>query len=173
MINTDSDYECLFNNTDLGIIFRNSEGKVSNANPAALKIFGIDSEFIDDLQDASLRSCIFKEDGSEFLPDKYPPDKVLKTGKPVRECIAQFREKDATTQWLSITSNPQFRKNEKEPYSVFSTFLDISERILAVRTSNEAKKLMQLVINNIPQHIFWKDINSVYQGCNINFAKAS
>ncbi|MBW4491928.1 MAG: PAS domain S-box protein [Oscillatoria princeps RMCB-10] len=32
-------------------------------------------------------------------------------------------------------------------------------------------QLMQLAINNIPQTIFWKDRNSVYQGCNQAFAK--
>lgn len=35
----------------------------------------------------------------------------------------------------------------------------------------ESKQLMQLVIDNIPQLIVWKDRNSVFQGCNINAAK--
>ena len=35
----------------------------------------------------------------------------------------------------------------------------------------KSKQLLQLVIDNIPQYIFWKDRNSVYLGCNNNFAK--
>ncbi len=32
------------------------------------------------------------------------------------------------------------------------------------------KELLQIVLNNIPSFVFWKDTNSVYQGCNSNFA---
>jgi len=32
-------------------------------------------------------------------------------------------------------------------------------------------KLLELIINNIPEQIFWKDRNQVYLGCNRHFAK--
>lgn len=34
----------------------------------------------------------------------------------------------------------------------------------------EKEELLQLVLDNIPHYIFWKDRNSVYLGCNRNFA---
>ncbi|MEA5506663.1 PAS domain S-box protein [Halotia wernerae UHCC 0503] len=34
-----------------------------------------------------------------------------------------------------------------------------------------SKQLLQLVIDNIPQSIFWKDLDSVYLGCNRKFAQ--
>lgn len=34
-------------------------------------------------------------------------------------------------------------------------------------------QLLQLIMDNIPQYIFWKDLDSVYLGCNKNFAKAA
>ncbi len=30
--------------------------------------------------------------------------------------------------------------------------------------------MLQLILDNIPQRIFWKDCNSIYLGCNKNFA---
>ena len=33
-----------------------------------------------------------------------------------------------------------------------------------------SKEMLQLVMDNIPQSIFWKDRNSVFLGCNRNFA---
>ena len=39
-----------------------------------------------------------------------------------------------------------------------------------LRVSNE---MFQLVMDNIPQFIFWKDLDSVYLGCNRNFALAA
>ncbi|MDI9637600.1 AAA family ATPase [Oscillatoria amoena NRMC-F 0135] len=37
----------------------------------------------------------------------------------------------------------------------------------------QAQQLLRLVIDNIPQWIFWKDRNSVYLGCNQSFAEIS
>ncbi|MCX7119125.1 MAG: PAS domain-containing protein [Legionellales bacterium] len=33
-------------------------------------------------------------------------------------------------------------------------------------------KLLQQIILNLPNYIFWKDINLLYQGCNKNFAQS-
>ncbi len=37
----------------------------------------------------------------------------------------------------------------------------------------ESQQLLKLVIDNIPQLVFWKDCNSVYLGCNSKFARIS
>jgi PAS domain S-box-containing protein len=37
----------------------------------------------------------------------------------------------------------------------------------------DAHKMLQLVMDNIPQFIFWKDTSSVYLGCNRNFARVA
>ncbi len=47
---------------------------------------------------------------------------------------------------------------------------DISDRKQTEKAMIEKEELLQLVLDNIPQYIFWKDRNSVYLGCNRNFA---
>jgi len=37
----------------------------------------------------------------------------------------------------------------------------------------ESRGMLKMVMDNIPQYIFWKDFNSVYKGCNKNFAKSA
>ncbi|GAX45568.1 multi-sensor signal transduction multi-kinase [Tolypothrix sp. NIES-4075] len=37
----------------------------------------------------------------------------------------------------------------------------------------QTEQFLRLIINNIPQHVFWKDRNSVYLGCNQKFAQIS
>ena len=37
----------------------------------------------------------------------------------------------------------------------------------------ESQQFLQLVMDNIPQFVFWKDCNSVYLGCNRNFARVA
>jgi len=46
----------------------------------------------------------------------------------------------------------------------------IVERKQTEKAMIEKEELLQLVLDNIPQYIFWKDRNSVYLGCNRNFA---
>jgi PAS domain S-box-containing protein len=41
------------------------------------------------------------------------------------------------------------------------------------QTLQDKKDLLQLFMDNIHQQIFWKDRNSVFQGCNKNWAKAA
>ncbi|MBU1260027.1 MAG: PAS domain-containing protein [Planctomycetes bacterium] len=51
------------------------------------------------------------------------------------------------------------------------TFRDITERKLAEQALKQSQQMLQLVMDNVPQSIFWKDRNLNYLGCNVNFAK--
>jgi PAS domain S-box-containing protein len=48
---------------------------------------------------------------------------------------------------------------------------DISDRKQAEEALRASQKMLRLVMDNIPQAIFWKDRNSVYQGCNQKFTE--
>jgi len=47
---------------------------------------------------------------------------------------------------------------------------EIKVRQQAEKTLQESKQMLQLIMNNIPLAIFWKDSNSTYLGCNREFA---
>jgi len=49
---------------------------------------------------------------------------------------------------------------------------DIGDRKQVERLLRDSQQLLQLVMDNIPQLIFWKDRQSVYLGCNRQFAKS-
>lgn len=50
---------------------------------------------------------------------------------------------------------------------------DISDRKAAEQELYHSKHLLQLVLDTIPQLVFWKDSNLVYLGCNQEFAKVA
>ncbi|OPY30102.1 MAG: putative diguanylate cyclase [Methanocella sp. PtaU1.Bin125] len=50
---------------------------------------------------------------------------------------------------------------------------DITGRKRAEEEVNAARNMLQLIMNNIPEAIFWKDRDSRYLGCNKVFAKAA
>jgi diguanylate cyclase (GGDEF)-like protein/PAS domain S-box-containing protein len=50
---------------------------------------------------------------------------------------------------------------------------DITERKQIETALQEKEEFLKLILDNIPQFIFWKDRNSVYLGCNRNFASVA
>jgi PAS domain S-box-containing protein len=54
---------------------------------------------------------------------------------------------------------------------IHTTWRDISNRKKAEVALQESRRLLQLVMDNIPQAVFWKDKNLVYLGCNQAFAE--
>ncbi len=50
---------------------------------------------------------------------------------------------------------------------------DITERKQIEQAMREQKEYLHLILDNIPQEVFWKDANLVFLGCNQNWAKAA
>jgi PAS domain S-box-containing protein len=58
----------------------------------------------------------------------------------------------------------------KDGEAVLSISRDITERKRAEAVVRESRQLLEGVLNTIPVRVFWKDKNSVYLGCNTQFA---
>ena len=50
---------------------------------------------------------------------------------------------------------------------------DITERKQIEQALQEQKEYLHLILDNIPQEVFWKDANLVFLGCNQNWAKSA
>lgn len=50
---------------------------------------------------------------------------------------------------------------------------EIAAAAAAREKLSESRAMLQLIIDSIPQYVFWKDVDSVYLGCNDNFARAA
>ena len=62
--------------------------------------------------------------------------------------------------------------NHGSPRQVVQAVIrDITKRKQAEEALRASQQMLRLVMDNIPQAIFWKDLNSVYQGCNQKFVE--
>ncbi len=53
------------------------------------------------------------------------------------------------------------------------TSTGITQVVGAEEDARRAREMLQLIMDTIPQKIYWKDTHSVYLGCNLNFARAA
>ncbi len=56
-------------------------------------------------------------------------------------------------------------------HSIIATFTDITQRKQAEETLRASQEMLRLVLDTIPQSVFWKDTHCVYMGCNQNAAR--
>jgi PAS domain S-box-containing protein len=149
-----------------GILVVDLNGKVASYNQKFLQLWQI-SESLAATKD-------FEKILTSVLDQQIDPEKLITEVKrlytnPLASSLDILEFKDGRV--YERCSQPQ-RIDNKVVGRVWS-FRDITDRKIAERALKESKQMLQIVMNNIPQFIFWKDRKSVYLGCNTNFAKAA
>ncbi|BAY48715.1 multi-sensor hybrid histidine kinase [Scytonema sp. HK-05] len=107
------------------------------------------------------------------------PDDRPKAESLLREALdysktkitAEFRLQHADGSWRDFEVLVNNLLAEPSVAGIVTTCRDITERKRTGEALRESQQMLQLVMDNIPQFIFWKDRNSVFLGCNRNFAQ--
>ena len=147
------------------IIMMDRRGKVSFWNAAAERIFGYD--------DTQARGQALAD---LIVPDRHhkqhlaAADSFLRTGE--RSLLnhtveLEAKRKDGTEFPAEVSVSGVHLGGE---WNAVGIIRDITERKKAEQKAQEKQALLEHIIENIPHSIFWKDRNSVYLGCNRNFA---
>jgi PAS domain S-box-containing protein len=79
---------------------------------------------------------------------------------------------DGTWKWVLGRGRVVSRDAQGRPLRMIGTMTDISERKRAEAALCESREMLNLVLDTVPQSIFWKDRESRYLGCNQVFATA-
>ncbi len=122
-------YRTLFENMVQGAFIQRADGAVVDCNPAVLEMFGLtrDQLFGKTSMDPYWR--VVREDGSDFPGAEHPSMEALRSGMPVMDVVAGvFNPKKMDYVWLTINAIPMFRAGEDQPYQVFVTLHDFTER---------------------------------------------
>ncbi len=95
-------------------------------------------------------------------------EQVFMSGMTIEneEC---FTDATGITKFIS-TKKSVFKDSHGNEFLV-GTIRDITPRKQVEQELQRSQQLLQLVMDNIPQAIFWKDLNSVFLGCNQTFAE--
>jgi PAS domain S-box-containing protein len=132
-------FRTLFETMIQGVVYQNSEGKIIDANPAAERILGLSLEQMKGRTSIDPRWKAVDQNKKELSGEKHPAMIALQTKKAVENFVQGiFNPKLNSYIWILINSIPQFKKGSDEPFQVYSTFLDITQRKQA---EDELRKL--------------------------------
>ncbi|HEY9877970.1 MAG TPA: PAS domain S-box protein, partial [Leptolyngbyaceae cyanobacterium] len=111
--------------------------------------------------------------------DLIHPDDLPRISATLRRAILErqpyvteyrIRTRSGEEKWLWEKGAGVFDE-QQQLLGVEGFISDISDRKQAERTLKAREDFLQLILDSIPQSIFWKDRNSVYLGCNEAFAR--
>jgi PAS domain S-box-containing protein len=94
--------------------------------------------------------------------------RLYRTDEPVKALNVEVIRKNGT-KGINEISASLIRDAEGKPIGFRGISRDITERKQTEEELYRSQQMLQLVLDNIPQRVFWKDRNCVYQGCNKPF----
>ena len=140
----------LFYSLPLGIVYQNPQGAIIAANPAAEKILGISIDQMQGKKSIDPHWRTIKEDGSDFPGEEHPAMMALKNNKPINNVImGVFHPKKNDHVWIEINAIPQFKEGATKPYQVYTTFTDITKRILSTKALSKSDENESKLSKNV------------------------
>ncbi len=167
LLQAEEKYRSIFENAVEGIFQTTADGRYISANPALISIYGYESfeELRTNLTEIGRQLYVDPNRRAEFI-------RLMQENGAVWGFESQVYCKDGSAIW--IRENARAIKDTSGALLYYEgTVENITERKQAEEALRESQHMLQLVMDNIPQFIFWKDRNSVFLGCNHNFAEVA
>ena len=111
-----------------GIVFMDAHNQLRASNASAERILGLTADQIAGRTTFDPRWRAIHEDGSPFPGETHPITTTLRTGQPCSNVIMGVHKPGGELTWISINSQPLFRRGESKPYAAVASFFDITER---------------------------------------------
>ena len=159
-------YDTLLENFPDMVILLDLNGKIVDLSENVINVYGVEKK--EECIGKSFFDCIAEKD-REYAIANFK--KALKDGY-IKMVEYDFITKNGK-EFIGELSLSVFKNENEEIIYLLGIIRDITNQKNIEKELRENKKIFQLVMDNIPQYISWKDKNSVYIGCNKNFARVA
>jgi len=148
------------------VVILDLEGNIINASRNIQNFYATES--IEDFIGKNMIDFVVSEDREPFKEDL---EKAINQGFLKMIEYNFFGANDS--RFIGELSLSLIKNKKSEPNFFIGIIRDITNQKGIESELRENKQMFQLVIDNIPQLISWKDVNSTYLGCNSNFARVA
>ncbi|MGB3494423.1 MAG: PAS domain S-box protein [Elainellaceae cyanobacterium] len=158
-------YRSIYEQASVGLVNATLDYKIVSVNPRLCELLGYSRT---ELLGKTVTEITHPEDRALIFPDH----QRLLAG----EISSFFQEKrylrkDGRWFWAH-TEVSMVRDIEGHAVHTLAVIQDITSRKRAEVANRQSQQFLRTVLNTFPLYIFWKDRQSVYLGCNENFARA-
>lgn len=131
-------YRDLFDTLDQGVVYQNASGEIVAANAASQRILGLSLAQLQGRTSMDSRWSAVRKDGLPFPGEEHPAMVALRTGRAVRNVLmGVFNPQEEAFRWIDVSAHPRTRPGATEPFEVYTTFMDVTERWKALEAVKE------------------------------------
>jgi diguanylate cyclase (GGDEF)-like protein/PAS domain S-box-containing protein len=121
-------FRTLFETVPQGVVYQDTSGLITAANPAALRILGLSLDQLQGRTSMDPRWHATRDDGSPLPGSEHPSMLALRSGNAVSGVVMGIVAPDRGPVWISVTAIPLFENGEVS--AAYAIFEDITERKL-------------------------------------------
>ncbi len=160
----ESKYRSLYQIISDAVISVDMDGRIDEFNEAYAAMLGYEPEELHELRYTDLTPEKWHSSEKAIVEKQ-----VLVRGySDVYE--KEYRRKSGEVFPVELKTS-LIRGSDGSPVGMWAIVRDITERKRAEEELFRSQQMLQLVLDTIPQRVFWKDRNGKYLGCNVPFAK--
>jgi PAS domain S-box-containing protein len=140
-----------------GVVVQDADGAIIACNPNAELILNVPRvEMLEQKSTFAIWQSI-RDDGSLLRGEEHPSMIALSTGMRQANVTMGLYLPDGNLRWLLINSQPLIKVNEKKPYAVVSTFVDITEDRRTEQTLRDSENMFRSLLESAPVAIIISD----------------
>jgi PAS domain S-box-containing protein len=159
-------YNALINDFPDVVLLLNRNGVILNASKNSSSYFNVEN--VEELIGRNLSDLATSGNKDKIKKDL----STLVASQSLGMVEYEFQGRSGTT-FIGELSLSAFSPQRSNQEYFIAILRDITNQKIIEIELRENKQMFQLVMDNIPQLISWKDVNSIYLGCNKNFARVA